>query len=271
MEYELAYNRWKEEFRPVLEELSEKDVKLLFSGGKDSSVAMDFLLRAGREFGFAFEAHAGAFPVHRYTAVEKKRLESYWRSRGQQIIWHQPDPTDDGLKSAENPCRYCQQLRKNLMKLILFDTVRDWEILTLVINYSIWDIVSYSIEHILGNLYAQKTEKESTEINKRFLETAQRFYPLLRMKEGYTVFRPILRLNADIIRKIIADNRIPILSVPCQFKEYRPKRLLENYYDKMGLRFDYNNVMKFAREALHLPEASTFIRIEKDEYLKNIF
>jgi len=269
--YELTYNGWKEEFRPVLKKLSEKDVKLLFSGGKDSSVTMDFMLRAGREFGFSFEAHAGAFPVHRYTAEETKCLESYWRGRGQRIIWHQLDPTDEGIKAAENPCRYCQQLRKNLMKRILFDTVRDWETLTLVISYSIWDIVSYSIEHILGNLYAQTTGNESTGINRRFLETSQRFYPLLRMKEGYMVFRPILRLNTDIIRKIVSYNRIPTLSVLCQFKEYRPKRLLENYYEKMGLRFDYDNVMKFAREALRLPGASSYTRIEKAEYLKNIF
>ncbi len=271
MEYELTYNRWKEEFRPVLENLGGKNVILLYSGGKDSSAAMDLLLRAGRELGFAFDAHAGAFPVHRYTIEEKERLDSYWLGRGQRIVWHRLDSTDAGVANAENPCRYCQQIRKNLMKSILADTVRDWETLVLIICYSMWDIVSYSIEHILGSVYAPETEKKSGNGEMRFRETAQRFYPFLRMKEGYTVFRPMIRFNNDTIRKIISESDIPLISIPCRFKEYRPKRLLDGYYEKMGLKFDYESVMTFAKNALGLPEPSAFTSIEKEEYLKNIF
>jgi len=271
VEQKPIYDGWKEEFRPVLETLSGKNVKLLYSGGKDSSATMDLLSKAGMEFGFEFEAHAGAFPVHRYTVAEKKRLNSYWLSRGQRIIWHQPDLTDEGAENAENPCHYCQQIRKDLMKSILSDTVRDWETLVLIICHSLWDIVSYAIEHILGHVYAHEVEKESAERNRRFRETAQRFYPVLWMKEGYTIFRPMIRFNNDTIRGIIAGSGIPIVSIPCQFKDYRPKRILEKYYENMGLGFDYKNVITFAREVLHLPDLSSFTTIEKEEYLGRVF
>ena len=67
MSLEISYSHWRDEFISILESFSDKKVFLLFSGGKDSSLALDFLLRAKEEFGFGFEAHAGAFPVHRYT------------------------------------------------------------------------------------------------------------------------------------------------------------------------------------------------------------
>ena len=186
-------------------------------------------------------------------------------------MWHRLDPTDDGAANAENPCRYCQQIRKNLMKSILGDTIRNWESLVLIISYSMWDIVSYSIEHILGSVYAPATETATEDGEMRFRETAQRFYPMLRMKEGYTVFRPMIGFNNDTIRRIISESDIPLISIPCRFKDYRPKRLLESYYEKMDLKFDYDSVMTFAKKALELPEPSAFTSIEKEEYLGKVF
>ena len=75
MNSEISYSHWTEENRSILESLCNKKVFLLFSGGKDSSLTMDFMLRAGKEFGFGFEAHAAAYPVHRYPDKERKRIE----------------------------------------------------------------------------------------------------------------------------------------------------------------------------------------------------
>jgi tRNA(Ile)-lysidine synthase TilS/MesJ len=264
----IEYHQWKEEYKSTLKTFYDKNVLVLFSGGKDSSLAMDFLLRAKKTFGFDFKAHAGAYPVHRYPDTEKKRIESYWNKRGIEVQWHDLGKTDDYIKNEINPCLKCQKLRKKMLKTILGDMVDDWESLVLVTGYSLWDIVSYSIEHILNDLFSNSINPED---NKRFIETAQRFYPLLRMKEGYTVFRPLIKYNSNSIKKVITQDGIPTLSISCKFKEFRPKRILESYYQNMGIYFDYDKVFDFARRSLNLPDIVTYTSIDRDEYLLNIF
>jgi len=264
----IDYHQWKEEHKTLLDTFSDKNVMMLFSGGKDSSLAMDFLLRAGKEFGFDFEAHAAIFPVHRYTDAERERIGSYWDKRGADITWHDMSETDEYLENAPNPCVACQKLRKKLLKSSLTNSIEDWSSLFIIINHTLWDIVSYSLEHMLSGLFSNSVNAEN---NKRFMETAQRFYPLLKMKEGYTVFRPLIKYNSDDIQEVIKEAGIPTLSIPCKFKEFRPKRVLERYYQKTGIHFDYDKVFNFARRSLSLPDISTYTSIDRDEYLLNLF
>ncbi|MBW1768959.1 MAG: hypothetical protein JRJ65_18175 [Deltaproteobacteria bacterium] len=268
---ETGYSRWREEHKAVLEGLHDKRVFLLFSGGRDSSLTMDFCLRAGEEFGFGFEAHAGAFPVHRYPDRERKRIESYWRRRGVDIVWHNVEATDDDLEGSADPCLSCQRLRKGVLKRILTRLVDEWEDLVIVPGYTLWDIVSYSVEHMLTGVFADPADERRTERDKRFMEIAQRFYPILKMKEGYMVFRPLIKYNQNDILKNIEQEGIPFLSIPCRFRDFRPKRILEKYYEKMGLRFEYNQVFDFARRSFNLPDTSAYTSIKKEEYLLNIF
>jgi len=264
----IDYHQWKEEHKTILDTFSDKNVMMLFSGGKDSSLALDFILRAKKEFGFDFSAHGGAYPVHRYPSKEKKMIESYWNKRGIDIHWYDLGETDDYIKNEINPCLKCQKLRKKILKTILGDMVDDWESLVLVTGYSLWDIVSYSIEHILNDFFSNSIDPGD---NKRFMETAQRFYPLLRMKEGYTVFRPLIKYNSNSIQKVITQAGIQTLSTPCKFKEFRPKRILGRYYQRMEICFDYDKVFDFAKRSLGLPDVATYTAIDRDEYLLNIF
>ncbi len=179
--------------------------------------------------------------------------------------------TDDKLDNSKNPCLLCQDFRKNLLKSILTRSVENWNSLVLIVSYSLWDIVSYSLEHLLNNISSNPDQGIGIEKNKRFKETAQRFYPLLTMKEGYQVFRPLIKYNNDDILKVITQKNLPTLSIPCKFKDFRPKRILEKYYEKMGLRFDYNQLIDFAVKALNLPSISSFTSIEKEDYLLNVF
>lgn len=268
---EAGYSLWKEEHKAFLEGLSDKRVFLLFSGGRDSSLAMDFCLRAGEEFGFDFEAHAGVFPVHRYPDSEKRRIESYWRKRGVDIVWHDVGENDEYLDNSASPCLLCQRLRKEVLKEILTRLVDEWEDLVIVPGYTLWDIVSYSMEHMLNGIFSVSENRSRTERDKRFMETSQRFYPLIKMKEGYMVFRPLIKYNQNDILKNIEQAGVPFLSIPCRFRDFRPKRILEKYYEKTGLRFEYNRVFGFARRSLNLPDISAYTSIEKEEYLLNIF
>ena len=271
MRSQFGYSHWKKEHRFVLETLPGKDVFMFFSGGKDSSMAMDFMLRAGKDFGFDFTAHAGAFPVHRYTDSEKLRIGSYWHERGVNIIWHLFEETDDIIRQAENPCLSCQKIRKRMLGALVSRAAHDLENLVLVTSYSLWDIVSYSMEHILGEMFSCSEKGAGSGKSNRFVETSQRFYPFFRMKEGYTVFRPLVRYNNSDIQALIESEGIPTLSIPCDFSESRPKRILEKYYEKMEARFDYDRVFAFAKSALDLPDISSYTNLEMKEYLLDIF
>lgn len=267
----ISYSDWKAEHESILESFPQRNVLLLYSGGKDSSVAMDFVSKAATEFGFSFEAHAGAYPIHRYTDEEIRRLESYWRKRGVEITWHDMGETDDYIKYAENPCISCQMLRKKKLKTSLMSIIKDWESLVLITCYSLWDVVSYSLERVLNGRFSNSDKGNNDEKNRRFKETAQRFYPLLKMKEGYTIFRPLIKYNNDEILDHIAKEQIPILSIPCAFSEFRPKRILEKYYAKMEMSFEYEQVFDFARSSLSLPDLSVYTSMRKEEYLLDVF
>lgn len=271
LNYELSYSKWKENHKSILASLQDKNNYMLFSGGKDSSVTMDFLLRASKDFGFDFEAHAATFPVHRYSNEEKDRIGSYWSKQGVNIIWHNPNVNDDYINNSTSPCLACQELRKKILKEILTGLTEDWNKLVLIVSYSLWDIVSYSVEHLLSEIFSDPDNKTDAERNSRFKETAQRFYPMLKMKEGYTIFRPLIKYNNDDILRVISQKDIPTLSIPCKFKHLRPKKILESYYESMNLQFDYNHVFDFARKSLDLPDKSSYASIKKEEYLRRIF
>ncbi|MBW1934758.1 MAG: hypothetical protein JRI84_04300 [Deltaproteobacteria bacterium] len=270
MDTQISYSKWREHHRSILERLSNSDVFLLFSGGKDSSLCLHLMLEASQEFGFDLEAHAGAFPVHRYTDTERRRLGDYWEHRGVRVIWHTIEETDDGVENAPNPCLFCQKVRKKMLHTILSQSVENWEKLVLVPSYSLWDIASYAVEHLLGDVFSNGKDV-GEERSKRFIETAQRFYPFASMKEGYSIFRPLVKYNGNDIVRAVKKQGIPFLSIPCKFKDYRPKRILERYYEKMALCFDYQQVLDFARRSLNLPDISSYDNIEKEEYFKNIF
>jgi len=272
MDSEPGFDSWKEDNRSVLEDLSGSRNLLLFSGGKDSSLALHLMLKAGMEFGFDFEVHTAVFPVHRYIDEEIERLESYWVNRGIKIAWHDVGVTDDSIKNDPDPCIACRAIRKKMLKTgLTTDMAGEWDRFTIIASYSLWDIVSYSIEHVLNHIYSSDQGVPADDQKSRFFETAQRFYPLLKMDEGYSVFRPLIKLNDSDIRRMLEQEGVPTLAIPCKFSSLRPKRLLENYYKALGLRFDYDQLLDFAKKSLNLPDLSSYASINKAEYLQNIF
>ena len=90
-----------------------------------------------------------------------------------------------------------------------------------------------------------------------------------KMKERYSVFKPMLRFNeSDIIAKVQATDSPCFL--PCKYREFRPKRSLQKFYEHAGLRFDYDRVLEFAKNTLGVPDISEYATLEKHT-LKNLF
>jgi tRNA(Ile)-lysidine synthase TilS/MesJ len=273
----LNYLDWKIENRLILESFPGKTIMMLYSGGKDSSVVLHLIQRASTEFGFSFKTFAGIFPNHVFTLKDREKLDSYWRAHDVTINWHTLQSTDVQLDAAlsegVSPCLICNTAKKQA--LINFLKVESIELgsLVIIISYSLWDLVSASVEHTLTFNYSlsdaiPSVRHKSTE--ERFFETAQRFYPFLKFKSGFAVFKPLIRYNDQDILKFISDESIPLLSTQCRFENYRPKRLFSRYYKRINIKFDFEKVLEFSKTVHHLPEENVFTELGEDSYLRGV-
>ena len=272
----LTYESWIDDNRVYLKTFYDKRVLVTYAGGKDASVILHYLIRAKEEFGFEFETHAVMFPQHVYTSDDKNKLDSYWKERGVSINWHSIDTDDFSFEIAkekgQNPCEVCHLEKRQFMLDYLNSSVTDWNSLVIIAGWSLWDIVGYTLEYLFGSVYAKNEGMyQGKSIDERFFRTSQRFYPMMKMKEGYSLCKPLLRYNDQDIIKVIQDNQIPILTTDCKYKDYRPKRLFAESYIKMGMYFDYDKVLKFAQEALHLNEPSSYTNLDKKEFITSVF
>ena len=272
----LDYATWVNDNREHLKTFSDKRVFVTYAGGKDASVILHFLIQARKDFRFEFETHAGMFPTHVYTNDEMHKLDSYWKARDVHITWH-PIPANESAfeiakQKGTNPCEVCHAAKRKTFLEYLNQTTTDWDSLVIIVGWSLWDVVGYSLEYLFGSVYANNENMfQGKNINERYFRTGQRFYPMLKMKEGYSLFKPLLRYNDQDIKKVIHDNQIPVLTTDCKYKDYRPKRLFADCYIQMDLYFDYDKVLKFAKESLNLQEPTAYTDISKENFITSIF
>jgi tRNA(Ile)-lysidine synthase TilS/MesJ len=271
----LNYLDWKNDNRLILESLPGKTIMMLYSGGKDSSVVLHLIQKASTEFGFSYKTFAGIFPNHVFSIKDRDELDSYWKAHDVTINWHTLQNSDDQLDSAlsegVSPCLICNTAKKQALINFLKAESIEMGSLVIIIGYSLWDIVSASIEHTLTFNFSLSdafppVRHKSTE--ERFFETAQRFYPFLEFKSGFAVFKPLIRYNDQDILKIISDEGIPLLSTQCRFRNYRPKRLFSQYYERMNIKFDFEKVLEFTKSVHHLPEKKSFTELGEESYLR---
>lgn len=276
MKTTLNYETWVNDNREYLETFHDKRVFVTYAGGKDASVILHFLIKAKEEFRFEFETHAAMFPSHVYTKDEVYKLDSYWKAHGIPINWHAIEQSESAFETAKqsgtNPCEVCHSVKRKYFLEYLDSTVTDWNSLVIVVGWSLWDIVGYSLEYLLGSVYTDRDALfQGKSIQDRFFRTSQRFYPMLKMKEGYYLCKPLIRYNDQDIKKVINENQIPILTTDCKFKDFRPKRLFADCYIKMDMSFDYDKVMKFAKESLDLEKPSAYTSRDKEDFIMSIF
>jgi len=272
MDNTLNYETFVYDNREYLREFRDKRVVVTYAGGKDASVILHFFLQAKKDFGFEFETHAIMYPKHVYTEDELHKLDSYWKARGVNISWHSmiedESAFDIARENGTNPCEVCHSVKRKYSLQYLERTVTDWNSLAIVIGWSLWDIVGYTLEYLFGSVYAEREALyQGKTIKERFFRTSQRFYPKLKMKEGYTIYKPLLRYNDQDIKRVISENRIPILTTDCKYKDFRPKRLFAESYLKMDLYFNYDKVMKFAQESLALEKQSSYTNVDKNDFI----
>ena len=271
----LTYENFVRDNHEYLKTFPDKNVYVAYAGGKDAAVILHYFTRAREQFGFEFETHAAMYPPHMYPKEDVQKLDSYWKNRGIQITWHDVNKNEDAVEKAiqqgTNPCEICHLTKRQHFLEYLIAAVKDWNSTALILGWSLWDIVSYTLEYLLGSVYADREALyQGRTIKERFFRTSQRFYPMLQMKEGYALYKPLLRYNDQDIVKVVRDNEIPLLTTECKFRDYRPKRYFAECYLKMDMHFDYDKVMKFASEALNLEKQSSYEVLGKEEFIRSI-
>jgi len=277
MKSRLNYSTWKTNNQAILEDLSDKKVMVPYSGGKDSSVVLYLIQKAAEEFDFSYEAHGVFFPANVYSDRDVKRIDSYWHKKNVSIIWHKASVSDECLaeavKKGQSPCLTCIQMKKKILLSQQSRMISDWNSIVIIMSYSLWDLVSATLEHIsratfFDKSYSSSVQKKRTD--ERFIETAQRFYPLLKLKGGPTIYKPLIKYNDQDIQNFISENSIPLTTTSCSYKEFRPKRIFATYYEKTDLFFDYSKVLDFSKKALNLPDISYYEEIEMEEYMTRV-
>ena len=277
MKSHLNYSDWKTTNRAILEKFSDKRVMMPFSGGKDSSVVLFLIQKAAEEFDFSCEVHGVLFPSRVYSAEALKKIDFYWCKRNTKIVWHKAPVSDEclaeALKGGQTPCLTCIQMKKSVLQSQFKTMISDWSSIVIIMSYSLWDLVSATLEHISRSTFSDERylcslrEKDSDD---RFIETAQRFYPLLKIKGGPTIYKPLIKYNDQEIENFISENSIPLTTTSCHYKEFRPKRIFATYYEKADLFFDYSKVFDFATKKLNLPDISFYEKIDMEQYLTAI-
>ncbi len=270
----LSYSRWQTHHHQTLKTFSGKDLVISFSGGKDSSILVDFFSQAQATYGFHLQVHGVAFPIHVFLPKELERLSRYWHDRGIDIVWHGPGERSEAdmdqlLERGQSPCVLCSQAKKARLFTHFKANETRWENLVIVIGYTLWDLASATVEHTLRSGFGGggKGNYQGRSPEDRFLEISQRFYPLLELNNGLTVFKPLIRYNDPDIAALVEDRNIPLTREACRFKSYRPKRLLAEYYGLFGLNFTYDDVYAFARKAFDLPEIEFFQQVALKDYV----
>ncbi|WP_321491826.1 hypothetical protein [uncultured Desulfobacter sp.] len=272
----ISFSGWQSIHHQTLESFRGKTVVISYSGGKDSSLLLNFFQQAESIYGFDLDVHGVAYPCHVFPKEEQIRLSLYWQDQGIDITWHNSRDGDQALdkvfKGQKSPCVVCSQLKKNVLYSYFNSRHTDWNNTVVVIGYTLWDLASAVIEHVLRQNFGggDQGDFQGRCAKDRFLEIAQRFYPILEMENGLHVFKPLIRYNDTDIAQAVTDLNIPLTRAECRFKLYRPKRLLAEYYTLFGLNFSYEDVFAFARKAFDLPDQNFFQTQEISSFVSNM-
>ena len=275
LDIQSVYDRWEGANEEYLEACRGRFVAVTYSAGKDSSGTLFLLHRVHEKYGFEVGAFVFTYPVHRYPPGTVEPLRAFWEPKLDLFFIRETDRQDDILDAAEacgeDPCRPCQDLRKSALPEIFPVAKKQMHETVIASGHSLWDLAGYALDQFAEKELNATSQFDPETQRKRFLEVSQRFYPFLTMPEGYSVYRPMLFLNADEIVAICTENSLPLLGTTCRYSQKRPKKVLSGYFERFGFRFTYEGVADFAHRFLDIPERQEFERLSREEYLTERF
>ncbi len=266
-----VFQKWETHNRDYLNACREKRLIVTFSGGKDSSVCLFLLHKAKDQYNYDLEAHLYAYPRHIYKEGFKEKLLSFWGKQGVKLLFHSSEEDDSLLEHQENPCLPCQGIRKKALFRLLPFTEKSISNLVIVSGHSLWDLAGYVLEIFIAKELADYSLREDPVSAERFIEISQRFYPFILMREGYAVFRPMLCLNQKEIEHILKAEALLTLDTSCRYSQFRPKKVLENYFQMFDYQFSYKKIIEFAQKKIGISDTSKIKYLSQKEYLSRRF
>ncbi len=141
----------------------------------------------------------------------------------------------------------------------------------IVTGHSLWDLASYVLEIFITKELADYSRHKNLVSAERFIEISQRFYPFIPMREGYAVFRPMLCLNQKEIEHILEAEALLALDTSCRYSQFRPKKVLENYFQMFDYQFSYKKIIEFAQKKIGISDISEIKHLSQKEYLSRHF
>jgi tRNA(Ile)-lysidine synthase TilS/MesJ len=266
-----VFQKWETHNRDYLNACQKKRLIVIFSGGKDSSACLFLLHKAKDRYNYDLEAHLYAYPRHIYGERFKEELLSFWGEKGVKLFFHTSEKDDSLLENQENPCITCQDIRKKALFRLWSSTEKSISNLVIVTGHSLWDLSSYVLEIFIARELADYSLREDSVSAERFIEISQRFYPFISMKEGYAVFRPMLCLNQKEIEHILKAENLLALDKSCRYSQFRPKKVLENYFQMFDYQFSYKKIIEFAQKKIGISDISKIKHLSQEEYLSRRF
>jgi tRNA(Ile)-lysidine synthase TilS/MesJ len=265
-----VFQKWETHNRDYLNACQKKRLIVTFSGGKDSSACLLLLHKAKDQYNYDLEAHLYAYPRHIYEEDFKEELLSFWGKQGVKLLFHPSEEDDLLLEHQENPCITCQGIRKKALFRLLPFTEKSISNLVIVSGHSLWDLASYVLEVFIARELADYSHREDPVSAERFIEISQRFYPFILMREGYAVFRPMLCLNQKEIEHILKTENLLALDTSCRYSRFRPKKVLQNYFQMFDYEFSYKKIIELAKK-IGISDISKIKHLSQKEYLSRRF
>ncbi|BDU51620.1 tRNA lysidine(34) synthetase [Haliovirga abyssi] len=190
------------------------------SGGKDSLVMLNTLIRVKLIAGFDFEIIPIFISKTEKISLEVEKIKKYISEIGLKLIVK--STTIDKIvfedKKVKNPCFLCSRIRRG----VLYTMMKELGANKLALGHHLDDI----IETFFMNMFYQGNMNQMK--------------PIYRSEQyGYEIIRPLSFVEEDTIIKYARKAKLPIINIDCKFssvkldsKRVETKELIKNLEKK---------------------------------------